>query len=172
MRPWRSAGTPPPRPGGRVSASTDADLVPVAASHLVARVLARPTRAAAVLGAWPRCLYLRLAEPGGDVVVPVCTADALALPGAVRLARPAGAGPAWGVGVGDRVRVGDGRIVRYVPDKQDLLATERKVRALWEAIERARTSGDWRATPSRRCGWCHFKPRCPAWSAEDTATGE
>ena len=32
---------------------------------------------------------------------------------------------------------GGGEVLRYAPDEADLLATERKVRALWTAIERA-----------------------------------
>ena len=47
--------------------------------------------------------------------------------------------------------LGDGQVVRYAPDEADLLATERKVKALWEAIERARTTGDWRPRPGRLC---------------------
>src|SRR6266567_7410677 len=38
--------------------------------------------------------------------------------------------------------LGNGEIVRYQPDESDLLATERKVEALWQAIERALRSGD------------------------------
>src|SRR5215472_16394275 len=34
--------------------------------------------------------------------------------------------------------LGNGEIMRYAPDEADLLATERKVVALWQAIERAR----------------------------------
>ena len=37
------------------------------------------------------------------------------------------------------VYLGNGEIVRYSPDEADLLATERKVKALWTAIERAAT---------------------------------
>ena len=33
--------------------------------------------------------------------------------------------------------LGDGQVVRYAPDEADLRATERKVQALWQAIERA-----------------------------------
>ena len=36
------------------------------------------------------------------------------------------------------IYLGNGEIVRYEPDEADLLATERKVVALWQAIERAR----------------------------------
>jgi putative RecB family exonuclease len=57
----------------------------------------------------------------------------------------------------------DGQVLRYSPEERDLLATERKVRALWEAIERAARTGDWRPRPSRLCDWCHHRPLCPAY---------
>ncbi|CAB4851728.1 unannotated protein [freshwater metagenome] len=52
--------------------------------------------------------------------------------------------------------------IRYTPTEADLLATERKVIALWAAIERAHESGDWRPSPSRLCDWCDHKVRCPS----------
>jgi putative RecB family exonuclease len=55
----------------------------------------------------------------------------------------------------------EGEVLRYAPDESDLLATERKVAALWKAIERARDAGDWRARPSRLCDWCNHKALCP-----------
>ena len=61
------------------------------------------------------------------------------------------------------VYLGSGEIIRYYPDTADLEATQRKVEALWEAIERARESRDWRASPSRLCDWCDHKALCPAW---------
>ena len=45
------------------------------------------------------------------------------------------------------VYLGNGEIVRYVPDERDLIACERKVSALWQAITRALESGDWRPSP-------------------------
>jgi putative RecB family exonuclease len=57
----------------------------------------------------------------------------------------------------------DGQVLRYAPDEQDLLATERKIRALWVAIERAARTGDWRPSPGRLCDWCHHRDLCPAW---------
>lgn len=57
----------------------------------------------------------------------------------------------------------DGQVLRYAPDEHELLATERKIRALWTAIERAADTGDWRPRRSRLCEWCHHKPLCPAW---------
>ncbi|HEY1917572.1 MAG TPA: PD-(D/E)XK nuclease family protein [Streptosporangiaceae bacterium] len=57
--------------------------------------------------------------------------------------------------------LGNGEILRYQPDEADLRATERKILALWQAIERAKASGDWRPRPSRVCDWCAHKPICP-----------
>lgn len=56
----------------------------------------------------------------------------------------------------------NGEILRYQPDEADLVATERKVLALWSAIERAAGSGDWRPSPSRLCDWCNHRAICPA----------
>jgi len=61
------------------------------------------------------------------------------------------------------VYLGNGEILRYEPDEADLLATERKVEALWTAISLARETGDWRPNPSRLCDWCSYKPFCPAY---------
>jgi putative RecB family exonuclease len=58
--------------------------------------------------------------------------------------------------------LGNGEIVRYAPDESDLRATVRKIDALWQAIERARATGDWRPRPSRLCGWCAHQAICPA----------
>jgi putative RecB family exonuclease len=60
--------------------------------------------------------------------------------------------------------LGDREVLRYSPDEADLLATERKVLALWEAIERATQLRDFRPRPSRLCDWCdHKAERCSAW---------
>ncbi|GAA1479448.1 RecB family exonuclease [Nocardioides aestuarii] len=61
------------------------------------------------------------------------------------------------------VYLGSGELVRYVPDENDLLATERKVEAIWRAIRIATESGDWRPRPSRLCDWCAHRSLCPAW---------
>jgi putative RecB family exonuclease len=50
--------------------------------------------------------------------------------------------------------------MRWVPDEADLLATERKINALWRAIERARATEDWRPHPSRLCDWCAHQALC------------
>ena len=59
------------------------------------------------------------------------------------------------------IYLGNGEIMRWVPDEGDLLATERKVNALWQAIERARAAGDWRPRKSRLCDWCAPQALCP-----------
>jgi putative RecB family exonuclease len=61
------------------------------------------------------------------------------------------------------IYLGNGEIVRYMPDEADLVATERKINALWQAIDRARTSGDWRPRPGRLCSWCSHQDLCPAY---------
>ncbi|MCH8612507.1 RecB family exonuclease [Arsenicicoccus dermatophilus] len=61
------------------------------------------------------------------------------------------------------VYLGDGTILRYQPDEADLRATERKLKALWEAIVRAAETGDWRPNRSRLCDWCAHQAICPAW---------
>jgi putative RecB family exonuclease len=61
------------------------------------------------------------------------------------------------------VYLGNGELVRYAPDEGDLLATERKINALWQAIDRAATSGDWRPRPSRLCDWCSYRALCPVY---------
>jgi putative RecB family exonuclease len=59
------------------------------------------------------------------------------------------------------VYLGDGSLLRYAPDESDLRATERKVLALWSAIERAHVTGDWRPTKGPLCGYCAHQALCP-----------
>jgi putative RecB family exonuclease len=51
----------------------------------------------------------------------------------------------------------------YDPDEQDLLATERKVQAIWDAVRRAQESGDWQPSPGPLCRWCAHQALCPAY---------
>jgi len=57
--------------------------------------------------------------------------------------------------------LGDREVLRYVPDEADLRATERKIVALWAAIQRATQTGDWRPRRSRLCDWCDHQALCP-----------
>ncbi|MCK9822866.1 PD-(D/E)XK nuclease family protein [Nocardioides cavernae] len=59
------------------------------------------------------------------------------------------------------IYLGNGEIVRYEPDEDDLRATERKVEAIWTAIQLAQQTGDWRPSPSRLCDWCSYHQYCP-----------
>jgi putative RecB family exonuclease len=59
------------------------------------------------------------------------------------------------------IYLGDGQVVSYQPDEQDLRATERLVEALWRAIETARHTGDWQPSPGYACTWCSYQAHCP-----------
>ncbi|MGH3383179.1 MAG: RecB family exonuclease [Nocardioidaceae bacterium] len=61
------------------------------------------------------------------------------------------------------IYLGSGEMLRYVPEERDLIATERKVQALWAAIKRATETGEWRPHRSVLCGWCDHQAICPAW---------
>ena len=59
------------------------------------------------------------------------------------------------------IYLGNGEILRYEPDEDDLRATERKVEAVWAAIRLAQETGDWQPNPSRLCDWCSYHQFCP-----------
>jgi len=61
------------------------------------------------------------------------------------------------------VYLANAEILSYDPDEQDLLATERKVHAIWTAIRRAHDSGDWQPSPGPLCKWCAHQALCPAY---------
>ena len=58
--------------------------------------------------------------------------------------------------------LGDREVLAYSPDEADLLATERKLLALWTAIEKAVQAREFRPNPSRLCDWCDHHALCPA----------
>ncbi|WP_229053994.1 PD-(D/E)XK nuclease family protein [Aeromicrobium sp. Leaf350] len=57
--------------------------------------------------------------------------------------------------------LGDGQVLRYVPTEPDLLATERKLLAIWSAIDAALAAGDFRPRPSGLCRFCAHRDLCP-----------
>ncbi len=59
------------------------------------------------------------------------------------------------------IYLGNGEVLRYSPDESDLRATERKVQAVWGAVNRAAESGDWRPKKGPLCAWCSFQQLCP-----------
>ncbi len=65
--------------------------------------------------------------------------------------------------------LGDREVLRYSPDEADLLATERKLLALWAAIERATAEREFLPRPSRLCGWCDHQALCPAFGGTPPA---
>ncbi|EST21714.1 RecB family exonuclease [Streptomyces roseochromogenus] len=59
------------------------------------------------------------------------------------------------------VYLGSGDVLTYDPVLADLERVERKLHALWEAIERATRTGEWRPRPTKLCGWCDHQAHCP-----------
>lgn len=59
------------------------------------------------------------------------------------------------------VYLGSGEVRTYDPVIEDLERVERKLHALWAAIEEATVSGDWRPRPTKLCGWCDHRAVCP-----------
>ena len=59
--------------------------------------------------------------------------------------------------------LGDGVFLEYEPTEHDLVATERKLEALWRAITLATETGDWRPHRTRMCEWCAHRSICPEW---------
>lgn len=59
------------------------------------------------------------------------------------------------------VYLGSGDVLTYDPGESDLLAVERKVRALWEAIAEATATGVFLPRQTKLCGWCDHQAHCP-----------
>jgi putative RecB family exonuclease len=57
--------------------------------------------------------------------------------------------------------LGDGQVLRHAPTEDELRATERKLHALWQAVQRATETGDWRPRRSKLCAWCPHQALCP-----------
>ena len=66
------------------------------------------------------------------------------------------------------IYLGNGEMLRYEPDEADLLATERKVVALWQAIRLAEAEQEWQPHRSPACDWCAHRAICPAWGGIPT----
>jgi putative RecB family exonuclease len=52
------------------------------------------------------------------------------------------------------------------PSDQSIRGLERKVTAIWSAVERACEREDFRPKPTRLCDWCAFKDHCPAFGGQ------
>ncbi|CAJ1497389.1 RecB family exonuclease [[Mycobacterium] kokjensenii] len=60
------------------------------------------------------------------------------------------------------IYLADGQILDYSPDHGELLRFEKTLIAIWQAIQTAGATGDFRPQPSRLCDWCTHRPLCPA----------
>lgn len=60
------------------------------------------------------------------------------------------------------IYLGDGTVLRHVPDAAELAMTEAKVRAIWGGIREAARTGEWRPRSGPLCGWCAHQALCPA----------
>lgn len=52
------------------------------------------------------------------------------------------------------------------PSDQSTRGVERKLAAVWTAVERACEREDFRPNPSRLCDWCGFKAYCPSFGGD------
>lgn len=55
----------------------------------------------------------------------------------------------------------DGQVLDYSPDLDELQRFERTLTAIWRAIRTAGSTGDFRPTRSKLCGWCAHQSVCP-----------
>lgn len=58
--------------------------------------------------------------------------------------------------------LGDGNSLTYTPEAGELIRFERTLSAIWNAIQTAGKTGDFRPNPGRLCGWCDHKAHCPS----------
>ena len=58
--------------------------------------------------------------------------------------------------------VGTPLAIVATPTPQSVRGTEKKTAAIWQAVEKACLRDDFRPNPTPLCGWCSFKPYCPA----------
>jgi putative RecB family exonuclease len=58
--------------------------------------------------------------------------------------------------------LGDGLTITTQPTEQAIRGLKAKLRALWQAIERACEREDFRPRPGPLCSWCSFQAYCPA----------
>lgn len=59
-----------------------------------------------------------------------------------------------------------GETIETVPSAQSVKFITTRTTAVWSAVERACTTGDFRPRPSKLCDWCSFKQWCPAFGGD------
>jgi putative RecB family exonuclease len=55
------------------------------------------------------------------------------------------------------------------PSDQSIRGLQRRVGAIWSAVERACERDDFRPNPGKLCDWCSFKAYCPAFGGDPAA---
>lgn len=65
---------------------------------------------------------------------------------------------------------GDGEVLELAFDADSEIAVTRQVAGLADAMRRSLDDNRWRANVGRRCDWCSFKDRCPAWAGDQLTT--
>lgn len=60
------------------------------------------------------------------------------------------------------VYLGDGTLLRHVPDAAELDTTILRIKAIWAGIRSSAESGTWTPRPSALCAWCSHQALCPA----------
>lgn len=61
------------------------------------------------------------------------------------------------------VYLGDTQTLTYVPDVEELLATERLAESVFASVHQASLDGGFLPQPGRACGWCTYQALCPAY---------
>lgn len=67
------------------------------------------------------------------------------------------------------VYLGDGVLLRHVPDERELALIERRVTALWDSIQTAGRRGEFTPRTSPLCDWCAHQALCPAFGGTPPA---
>ena len=62
---------------------------------------------------------------------------------------------------------GNGEVLELAFDAEADAGVGRQISGLSAAMRRAFATGEWRTNAGRRCDWCAFRPRCPAWHDND-----
>lgn len=57
----------------------------------------------------------------------------------------------------------DRTVLEYTPSEHELLVTERKLVALWDAITESLARGEFQPRRSAMCQWCSHQGICPEW---------
>ena len=60
------------------------------------------------------------------------------------------------------VYLGDGTLLRHVPDAGEVEVTERRIRAIWAGLRSSGERDSWAPRTSALCGWCSHQALCPA----------